>query len=231
MTSVLLAGDQALVRAGFRMILEAQEGIEIAGEADNGREALAQTRALRPDVVLMDIRMPVLDGIAATREIVAQGLTSRVLVLTTFDDEKIVCDAMKAGASGFLLKTAPPAKLADAVRIIAASEALLAPTITRRMVEEYVRRPPPGGTAPGELDELTEREREVLSLIARGLSNAEIASELFVSDATVKTHVNHVLHKLSLRDRVQAVVLAYETGLVRPGERPLQAEQPTIGLR
>jgi DNA-binding NarL/FixJ family response regulator len=231
MTSVLLAGDQALVRAGFRMILEAQEGIEIAGEADNGREALAQTRALRPDVVLMDIRMPVLDGIAATREIVGQGLTSRVLVLTTFDDEKIVYDAMKAGASGFLLKTAPPAKLADAVRTIAAGEALLAPTITRRMVEEYVRRPPPGGTAPGELDELTEREREVLSLIARRLSNAEIASELFVSDATVKTHVNNVLHKLSLRDRVQAVVLAYETRLVRPGERPPQAEQPTIGLR
>jgi DNA-binding NarL/FixJ family response regulator len=219
MISVLLADDQALVRAGFRMILEAQEGIQIAGEADNGRDALVQTRALRPDVVLMDIRMPDLDGIAATREILAEGLPSRVLVLTTFDEEKIVYDAMKAGASGFLLKTAPATKLAEAVRTVAAGEALLAPTITRRLIEEFVRRPPPGATLPGPLDELTEREREVLELIARGLSNAEIAAKLFVSDATVKTHINHVLQKLHLRDRVQAVVLAYETGVVRPGEQ------------
>lgn len=226
MIAVLLADDQALVRAGFRMILEAQEGIEIAGEADNGRDALVQTRALRPDVVLMDIRMPGLDGIAATREILAEGLPSRVLVLTTFDEDKIVYDAMKAGASGFLLKTAPPAKLADAVRTVAAGEALLGPTITRRLIEEYVRRPPPGETVPGRLDELTEREREVLQLIARGMSNTEIAAALFVTDATVKTHINHLLQKLHLRDRVQAVVLAYETGLVRPGE-PNTPQQPS----
>jgi DNA-binding NarL/FixJ family response regulator len=219
MTSVLLVDDQALVRAGFRMILEAQAGIEIAGEADNGRDAIAQSRELRPDVILMDIRMPVLDGIAATREIVAANLPSRVLVLTTFDDEKIVYDAMKAGASGFLLKTAPPAKLTDAVHTVAAGEALLAPAITRRLIEEFVSRPAPGHTAPGALDELTDRERDILKLIARGLSNAEIAHELFVSDATVKTHVNHLLQKLDVRDRVQAVVLAYETGLVRPGHK------------
>ncbi len=217
MTSVLLVDDQALVRGGFRMILEAQEDVEIVGEADNGRDALTQSRELRPDVVLMDIGMPVLDGIAATQEIVAAGLPSRVLVLTTFDEEKIVYDAMKAGASGFLLKTAPPATLTDAVRTVAAGEALLAPTITRRLIEEFVSRPAPGHTTPGAIDELTERELDVLKLIARGLSNAEIARELFISDATVKTHVNHLLQKLDLRDRVQAVVLAYETGLVRPG--------------
>ncbi len=219
MTSVLLVDDQALVRAGFRMILEAQEGIEIVGEADNGRDAVTQSRELRPDVVLMDIRMPVLDGIAATREIVAARLPTRVLVLTTFDEEKIVYDAMKAGASGFLLKTAPPARLTDAVHTVAAGEALLAPTITRRLIEEFVSGPAPGHTTPVVLDELTERELEVLKLIARGLSNAEIAQQLFVSDATVKTHVNHLLQKLDLRDRVQAVVLAYETGLVRPGHK------------
>jgi DNA-binding NarL/FixJ family response regulator len=217
--SVLLADDQALVRGGFRMILDAEEDIEVAGEAENGSDALAQTRELRPDVILMDIRMPGLDGIAATRQIVAEGLPSRVLMLTTFDEEGIVYDAMKAGASGFLLKTAPPAKLTDAVRTIAAGESLLAPAITRRLVEEFVRRPPPGQAEQGQFAELTEREREVLRLIARGLSNAEIAAELVVSEATVKTHVNHVLQKLNLRDRVQAVVLAYETGLARPGQR------------
>src|ERR1700722_1494451 len=220
MTTVLLVDDQALVRAGFRMILEAQEAIEIAGEAENGREALAKSRELRPDVVLMDIRMPVLDGIAATHEIVAQRLPCRVLVLTTFDDEKTVYDAMKAGASGFLLKTAPPARLIDAVHTVAADEALPAPKTTRRLIEEFVSRPPPGLTTPGPLDELTERERQVLQRIARGLSNAEIANELYVTDATVKTHVNHLLQKLGLRDRVQAVVFAYETGLVRPGQNP-----------
>jgi len=217
--SVLLADDQALVRGGFRMILDAEEDIEVAGEAENGSDALAQTRELRPEVILMDIRMPGLDGIAATRQIVAEGLPSRVLMLTTFDEEGIVYDAMKAGASGFLLKTAPPARLTDAVRTIAAGESLLAPAITRRLVEEFVRRPPPGQAEQGQLAELTEREREVLRLIARGLSNAEIAAELVVSEATVKTHVNHVLQKLNLRDRVQAVVLAYETGLARPGQR------------
>ena len=218
MITVLIADDQALVRGGFRMILDAEGDIEIAGEAEDGLDAIAQTRELRPDVVLMDVRMPALDGIAATRQIVASGLPSRVLVLTTFGQDEIVYDAMKAGASGFLLKTAPPAKLADAVRTVAAGEALLAPAITRRLIEEFVSRPPPGQAVPAELDHLTEREREVLQLIARGLSNTEIAAELVVSEATVKTHVNHVLQKLDLRDRVQAVVLAYETGLVRPGQ-------------
>jgi DNA-binding NarL/FixJ family response regulator len=218
--SLLLADDQALVRGGFRMILEAQSDLAVLGEADNGADAVAQARDLQPDVILMDIRMPVLDGIAATRKIVAENLRSRVLVLTTFDEEAVVYDAMKAGASGFLLKTAPPAKLVDAVRTIAAGDALLAPAITRRLIQEFVRRPPPGQVVPRELDDLTARERDVLLPIARGLSNAEIAVQLVVSEATVKTHVNHILQKLSLRDRVQAVVLAYETGLARPGEQP-----------
>jgi DNA-binding NarL/FixJ family response regulator len=217
-TTVLLADDQALVRGGFRMILDAQPDLEVVGEADDGEAAVAQARALRPDVVLMDVRMPKLDGIAATRRLADLNLATRVLVLTTFDEDSVVYDAMKAGASGFLLKTAPPDRLVDAVRTVAAGEALLAPTVTRRLVEQFVSGPPPGRGAPPEVDALTEREREVLRLIARGRSNGEIAKELFVSDATVKTHVNKVLSKLSLRDRVQAVVLAYESGLVRPGE-------------
>jgi DNA-binding NarL/FixJ family response regulator len=228
--SVLIADDQALVRGGFRMILDAEGDIEVTGEAENGLEALSRTRELRPDVVLMDVRMPALDGIAATRQIVADGLPSRVLILTTFGQDEVVYDAMKAGASGFLLKTAPPARLADAVRTVAAGEALLAPAITRRLIEEFVRRPPPGQTVPGKLAELTEREREVLQLIARGLSNAEIAAHLVVSEATVKTHVNHVLQKLALRDRVQAVVLAYESGLIRPGD-PAAGTAPSAGPR
>jgi len=215
--SVVLADDQALVRGGFRMILEAQEDIEVVGEAQDGAEAVALVRELRPDIVLMDVRMPVLDGIAATRRIVGEALPSRVLVLTTFDRDEIVYDAMKAGASGFLLKSAPPVKLVDAVRTVADGDALLAPSVTRRLVEAFVRRPPPGQAVPPELAELTGREREVLTLIARGLSNAEIAAELVVSGATVKTHVNRVFAKLGVRDRVQAVVLAYESGLVRPG--------------
>jgi DNA-binding NarL/FixJ family response regulator len=216
--SVLLADDQALVRGGFRMILEAQPDVEIVGEADDGRAAIERARELRPDVVLMDVRMPVLDGIAATRTIVAEALAQRVLVLTTFDEDEVVYEAMKAGASGFLLKTAPPARLVEAVRTVAAGEALLAPTVTRRLVERFVSGPPPGQSPPPELAELTDRESEVLTLIARGRSNSEIAGDLFVSEATVKTHVNRVLAKLDLRDRVQAVVLAYECGLVRPGE-------------
>jgi DNA-binding NarL/FixJ family response regulator len=215
--SVLIADDQALVRGGFRMILDAQEDLEVAGEAENGRDAVEQARDLRPDVVLMDVRMPLLDGIAATRQIVSEQLPSRVLVLTTFDQDEIVYDAMRAGASGFLLKSAPPAKLVDGVRTVAAGDALLAPNITRRLVEEFVRRPRPGQAVPPQLEELTEREREVLQLIAQGLSNGEIATRLFISEATVKTHVNRVFQKLDLRDRVQAVVLAYETGLVQPG--------------
>jgi DNA-binding NarL/FixJ family response regulator len=215
---VLLADDQALVRGGFRLILDAQSDLEVVGEADDGRAAIDRARELRPDVVLMDVRMPVLDGIAATRTVVGEALAGHVLVLTTFDEDRTVYDALAAGASGFLLKTAPPAQLVDAVRTVAAGEALLAPTVTRRLIAEFVRRPPPGDDVPDRLGELTEREREVLALIARGLSNAEIAASLVVSGATVKTHVNRILSKLDLRDRVQAVVLAYETGLVRPGD-------------
>jgi DNA-binding NarL/FixJ family response regulator len=217
--SVVLADDQALVRGGFRMILEAQADLEVVGEAEDGVEAVDAVRELRPDVVLMDVRMPTLDGIAATRRIVEESLPTRVLVLTTFDHDDVVYDAMRAGASGFLIKTVPPAKLVDGVRTVADGDALLAPTITRRLVEDFVKRPPPGQTLPDAVADLTERERDVLLLIARGLSNAEIAARLFVSDATVKTHVNRLLSKLDLRDRVQAVVLAYECGLVRPGEQ------------
>ena len=217
MTTVLLADDQALVRGGFRLILDAQDDIEVVGEADDGRAAVERARELRPDVVLMDVRMPVLDGIAATRTVMGERLAGNVLVLTTFDEDRVVYDALRAGASGFLLKTAPPAQLVEAVRTVAAGEALLASSVTRRLVEDFVRRPPPGEEAPERLRVLTEREREVLALIAAGRSNAEIAAELFLSGATVKTHVNRILSKLDLRDRVQAVVLAYECGLVRPG--------------
>jgi DNA-binding NarL/FixJ family response regulator len=217
--SVVIADDQALVRGGFRMILDEQPDIEVVGEAEDGAQALAVARSSRPDVVLMDVRMPVLDGIAATRQLADEHAQARVLVLTTFDDDRIVYDAMKAGASGFLLKTAPPGQLCSAVRTVAAGDSLLAPSITRRLVEDFVRRPPPGSEPPAALAELTERELEVLGLIARGLSNADIAGSLVVSDATVKTHVNRIFSKLDLRDRVQAVVLAYESGLVRPGEQ------------
>jgi DNA-binding NarL/FixJ family response regulator len=218
MIRILVADDQALVRGGFRMILEAQDDIEVVAEAEDGVQAVGQTRELRPDVVLMDVRMPILDGIAATRQIVGEDADARVLVLTTFDRDEIVYEALKAGASGFLLKSVPPAKLADAVHTVAAGEALLAPSVTRRLVEQFVRRPPPGQAVPPEVTALTDREREVLQLIARGHSNSEIAARLVVSEATVKTHVNHVFSKLDLRDRIQAVVLAYETGLVRPGD-------------
>ncbi len=217
MISVLLADDQELVRGGFRLILDAQDGIEVVAEAGDGRAAIDQAARFHPDVVLMDVRMPELDGIAATRAVVSEGLAAHVLVLTTFDEDRVVYDALKAGASGFLLKTAPPARLVEAVRVVAAGETLLAPGITRRLIEEYVRRP-----APGELDarlaDLTDRELEVLKLVARGLSNGEIAATLVVSGATVKTHVNRILGKLGVRDRVQAVVAAYETGLVRAGD-------------
>jgi len=216
--SVLVADDQALVRGGLTMIVDAQEDMEVVGEAETGAEAVRAVEELEPDVVLMDIRMPELDGISATRRLAERGpARTRVLILTTFDEDQLVYEAMRAGASGFLLKSAPPARLADAVRVIAAGEALLAPSITRRLVEDFVRRPPPGAEPPPALAELTEREREVLGLVARGLSNAEIAAELVVSEATVKTHVTRLLGKLDLRDRVQAVVLAYESGFVSPG--------------
>jgi DNA-binding NarL/FixJ family response regulator len=216
---VLIADDQALARAGFRMILESQEDIEIVGEAEDGAQAVTLARELAPDVVLMDIRMPGLDGLEATRRLLLDGPNgTHVLVLTTFDADEYVYEALKAGAAGFMLKSAPPARLVEAVRLVASGEALLAPTITRRLIEDYVRRPPPGTRSPKELEQLTDRELEVLKLIARGLSNAEIAATLVVSQATIKTHVNRVLSKLDLRDRVQAVVLAYETGLAQPGD-------------
>jgi DNA-binding NarL/FixJ family response regulator len=214
---VLIADDQALVRGGFRMILEMQPDIEVVGEAGDGREALDQARLKKPDVVLMDVRMPGMDGIEATRRLRSSDVDSRVLMLTTFDLDEYVYEAMKAGASGFLLKNAPPAQLADAVRTVAAGDALLSPGITRRLIEHYVAQPRVGVDGHAELEQLTERERQVLELIAAGLSNAEIAARLIVSEATVRTHVNRVLSKLSLRDRTQAAVLAYETGLVRPG--------------
>jgi DNA-binding NarL/FixJ family response regulator len=214
---VLIADDQALVRAGFRAILEGQDDLEVVGEAADGGEAVTIARELRPDVVLMDVRMPGVDGIEATRRLLQDGDAPRVLMLTTFDLDEYVYEAMKAGASGFLLKDAPRDQLVGAVRTVAAGDALLAPALVRRLIEDFVRRPGPGERLPAELDELTERELEVLTLIARGLANAEIAAVLFVSEATVRTHVTHILSKLGLRDRVQAVVLAYETGLVQPG--------------
>jgi DNA-binding NarL/FixJ family response regulator len=213
---VLIADDQSLVRAGFRLVLENHPDIEVVGEASNGEEAVHSAGRLAPDVVLMDIRMPELDGIGATREITSRH-DARVLVLTTYDLDEYVYDALQAGASGFLLKDTPPEQLADGIRAVAAGEALLAPTITRRLIEEFTRLGSRRGTPPAELDELTPRELEVLRMLARGLSNAEIAGEMVVSEATVKTHVTHVLGKLGLRDRVQAVVLAYESGLVTPG--------------
>jgi DNA-binding NarL/FixJ family response regulator len=216
---VLIADDQSLVRAGFRLVLENHPDIEVVGEASNGREAVHSAGRLDPDVVLMDIRMPELDGIAATRQITARH-RARVLVLTTYDLDEYVYDALQAGASGFLLKDTPPAQLADGIRAVAAGDALLAPTVTRRLIEEFARVGPAVRARPAELDELTPRELEVLRLLARGLSNAEIADALVLGDTTVKTHVTHVLTKLGLRDRVQAVVLAYESGLVTPGRPP-----------
>ena len=216
MIRVLLADDQALVRAGFRMILKAEPGIEVVGEASDGAEAVALAGELKPHVVLMDVRMPVMDGIEATRQLGdgdADG--PRVLVLTTFDLDEYVYEALRAGASGFLLKDAPEEQLIAGIRIVADGGSLFAPAVTRRLIERFAgTKPPP----TPDLDELTARELEVLRLVARGLSNAEIASSLVVSEHTVKTHVAHVLRKLDLRDRVQAVVLAYESGLVRPGD-------------
>jgi DNA-binding NarL/FixJ family response regulator len=216
---VLIADDQSLVRAGFRLVLENHPDLEVVGEAANGNQAVHSVGRLEPDVVLMDIRMPELDGIAATRQITARHPT-RVLVLTTYDLDEYVYDALQAGASGFLLKDTPPPQLADGIRAVADGEALLAPTVTRRLIEEFARIGPARRTPPSALDELTPRELEVLRLLARGMSNAEIAAALVLGDTTVKTHVTHVLSKLGLRDRVQAVVLAYESGLVTPGQSP-----------
>jgi len=212
---VLVVDDQALMRAGFRMILEAQADIEVVGEAGDGEEAIAAVARTRPDVVLMDVRMPRMDGVEATRRLPGQ----RILILTTFDLDEYVVEALRAGASGFLLKDTPPAELVHGIRVVAAGDALLAPAVTRRLLENVVRRlgPHGGRETPAALTELTPRELEVLGLVARGLSNAEIASLLVVGEATVKTHVSHVLLKLGLRDRAQAIVLAYEAGLVSPG--------------
>jgi DNA-binding NarL/FixJ family response regulator len=215
---LVIADDQQLVRAGLRMILEQEPDIEVAGEASDGVEALELARKIRPDVLLMDIRMPRMDGLEATRTLLAQaGIATRVLILTTFEIDEYVFESIRSGASGFLLKTAPPSELVHAVRVVAAGEALLSPSITRRLISEFgkVSRRPAAG--PPELATLTEREKEVLVLVAAGLSNGEIASRLFLGEATVKTHVGRVLDKLGLRDRVQAVVYAYEHGLVVPG--------------
>ena len=216
MIRVLIADDQALVRTGFRVILEAEPDLEVIGEAGDGREAIEAAETLRPDVVLMDIRMPNLDGIDATRRLVQGEQPPRVLILTTFDLDEYVYEALRAGASGFLLKDAAAEELLHAIRVIAAGEALLSPSITRRLIEDYARRPP-AREQPTALAELTPRELEVLRLVARGFSNGEIARELFVGDATVKTHVARIFAKLDLHDRAQAVVLAYESGLVQPG--------------
>jgi DNA-binding NarL/FixJ family response regulator len=215
---VLLADDQGLVRAGFRALLDAEPGIDVAGEARDGREAVELTRSLRPDVVLMDIRMPELDGLAATREIAADRSLSgvRIVILTTFEIDDYVFEALRAGASGFLVKDTEPVDLIAAVRVVAGGEALLSPSVTRRVIEEFAVRakePPPAG----DLDDLTEREREVMALVGTGLSNEEIAERLVVSPATAKTHVSRAMVKLGARDRAQLVVLAYEYGLVRPG--------------
>jgi DNA-binding NarL/FixJ family response regulator len=217
MIRVILADDQAVVRGGLRMIPESQEAIAVVGEAADGREALRLVPTLDPDVVLMDIRMPLLDGIEATRRLCDMGARARVLMLTTYGLDEYVYEALKAGAAGFLLKTESPQRLIEAVQVVAAGEALLAPEITRRLIARFVSGARPN-TAPPALDELTDRERQVLALITRGLSNAEIGTALSVTPGTVKTHVARVLSKLDLRDRVQAVVFAYECGLIQPGQ-------------
>jgi DNA-binding NarL/FixJ family response regulator len=216
--SVLIADDQALVRAGFRKLLEAEPSLGVVAEASDGVEAVELARRHQPDIVLMDIRMPRLDGLEATRRLLKGPTRTRVVMLTTFDLDEYVFDALTAGASGFLLKDAPPEQLIAAIQVVAGGDALLAPSITRRLIEEFVRRPPARAGPPRQLTGLTARELDVLRLLARGLSNAEIAADLVLGEATIKTHVGNLLTKLGLRDRVQAVVLAYESGLIHPGE-------------
>jgi DNA-binding NarL/FixJ family response regulator len=220
MTSVLIADDQALVRVGLRKILEAEPDATVVGEAGDGEDAVAEARRLRPDIVLMDIRMPVLDGIEATGRIVRDQPTTRVLILTTFGLDNYVYDALHAGASGFMLKDAPPEEIAAAVRIVASGESLLAPAVTRAVIEEFTRLSPAKlPVPPRALEQLTPREQEVLDLLVCGMSNPEICERLVISEATAKTHVARILQKLDLRDRVQAVIYAYETGLIQPGAR------------
>jgi DNA-binding NarL/FixJ family response regulator len=235
---LVIADDQPLLRTGFRMILEAERDMAVVGEAGNGEEAVALTRRLQPDVVLMDIRMPVMDGVEATRRIVsasapASGSGPRVLILTTFDLDEYIVQALRAGASGFLLKDVPPEELAAAIRVVAAGDALLAPSITRRLLERFASTFTIAGEArrPAGFAELTERELEVFTLIGRGLSNREIADELVLGETTVKTHVSRVFSKLEVRDRAQAVVLAYETGIVRQGEGRIGPEDEAAAPR
>ena len=228
MIGVLIVDDEALVRGGFRAMLDVQPDIEVVGEAADGEQAVELARTLQPAVVLMDVRMPRLDGLEATRRLLHgdAGGQTRVLVLTTFDRDLYVYEALKAGASGFLLKDTPPERLAEAVRVVADGEALLAPAITRRLIEEHIRGPAPGQQTPPQLATLTQREIDVLRLVAHGASNAEIADQLVVSRATVKSHVAGILAKLGVRDRVQAIVLCYEAGFIRPGERPPPPTSP-----
>ena len=221
---ILLVDDQSLIRTGFRMILDAEEDIEVVGECADGTQAIDSVKRFKPDVVLMDIRMPEMDGIEATRRIVSaapEDQPVRVLMLTTFDLDEYVYDALRAGASGFLLKDVPADQLVNGIRLVADGDSLLAPSVTRRLIEEFARTPAADAAPPPSFEDLTAREMEVLKLIARGMSNAEIAAELIVSETTVKTHVTRVLLKLGVRDRVQAVVSAYESGLVAPGARPV----------
>ena len=228
MIKVLLADDQALVRSGFRMILEARDDFDVIGEAENGREAVELAAVTSPDVILMDIRMPELDGVEATRLILGAGSSARVLILTTFDLDEYVVRAIQAGASGFMLKDVRPQQLVEAIRVVAAGDALLAPSVTRRLLDRFARDFTPSSDCAS-LDELTGREREILTLVAQGLSNAEIAERLVVGESTVKTHVSSILRKLQLRDRVQAVIAAYDAGLVRPAAAAPEGTEP--GLR
>ena len=215
--SVVLVDDQEMVRAGFRMILEAEDDIDVVGEASDGEQALVAARQLRPDVVLMDVQMPRMDGLEATGRIVSEAdIRSRVVILTTFEQDDYVFEALRAGASGFLLKNAPPEELVHAVRVVASGDALLAPSVTRKVIEDYARRPAPR-SHEADIHRLTEREVEVLQLMATGKSNSELATHLYVGEGTIKTHVSNLLTKLGLRDRMQAVVFAYESGLVEPG--------------
>ena len=217
---VLLVDDDDLMRAGLKAVLSSDDGIDVVGEAANGRAAIASVRAHRPDLVLMDVRMPDLDGIAATREILAGSAETKIVILTTFEDDDYIFSALNAGASGFLLKRTSPEELLSAVHTVAAGDSLLSPSVTRTVIERMAHQPTPDLAGGGRLDELTPREREVLALIARGLSNTEIAGQLVIEESTVKTHVKRILMKLRLRDRIQAVIFAYETGLTQPGPKP-----------
>ena len=223
---LLVADDQSMVRAGFRMLLADQDDIEVVAEAGNGLEAVEKADRFRPDVILMDIRMPELDGLEATRRILADDDSARVLVLTTFDLDEYVYEALRAGASGFVLKDDPPEQLLAAIRTVTAGDALLSPGVTKRVIERFTRIPRPA--PPDAFEELTARERDVFRLVANGLSNPEIAHELFISETTVKTHVTHILQKLGLRDRVQAVVLAYQAGLFEADDRPVHAGDASV---